>query len=75
MESKKYRVVEGYGTYFNKRWEVQEQYFYYENGEKVTSWHTVFHSKDKKMCDNVMKKYSEKPKKDYRIQSCEAFLV
>lgn len=71
METKKYRVVEGYGAYFNKRWEVQEQYSYYENGEKVTSWHTVLHSKDKKMCDDAMEKFLKMPKKDCKVSFLE----
>ena len=37
-----YRIIEGIGRFWNKRYEVQEKYSYYENGEKVYSWHTVF---------------------------------
>ena len=44
--AKEYRIKEGIGQYWNKRWEVQEKYFYYENGERVTSWHTVFHDRN-----------------------------
>ncbi len=59
----KYRLVEGIGQYFNKRWEVQERYSYYENGDKVESWHTVFTSKDKIRCQEVLNRYITEPKK------------
>lgn len=68
---KEYRIVEGIGQYFNKRWEVQEKYSYYENGEKIISWHTVFHSKDKKLCEEVLQKYKTMPQKDYRMPFLE----
>jgi hypothetical protein len=61
---KEYRIVEGYGQYFNKRWEVQEKYSYYENGEKIEAWHTVFHSVDKDRCIEVMKRYETEPTKE-----------
>lgn len=72
---KKYKIVEGMGQYFNKRWEVQEKYSYYENGKKITSWHTIFQSKDKTLCENVMKKYLKKPRKDYKIPLSEEDLM
>lgn len=65
-----YRIVESYGSHFNKRWEVQEKYSYYENGERISSWHMVFHSQDKTECEKVMQKYLAEPKKDYKIP-CE----
>lgn len=54
---KEYRIVEGIGQYWNRRWEVQEKYHYYENGKLITLWHMVFHSKDRKSCEDVLKKY------------------
>lgn len=63
----KYRLVEGIGQYFNKRWEVQERYSYYENGKKVESWHTVFTCKDKSRCKEVLNRYITEPKKDHRL--------
>ena len=68
---KEYRIVEGIGQYFNKRWEVQEKYSYYENHEKSISWHTVFHSMDKKRCEEVLQKYKTMPQKDYRMPFLE----
>ena len=32
---KEYRLIEGIGQYWNKRWEVQEKYSYYEDDKKV----------------------------------------
>ena len=68
---KEYRVKEGIGQYWNKRWEVQEKYSYYENGERVILWYTVFTSTDKKRCKEVMKHYQTKPRKDYRMPFIE----
>ena len=64
---KEYRLVEGIGQYWNKRWEVQEKYSYYEGEEKVIAWHTVFHSVDKKLCEKTLKKYQTGAQKDYRV--------
>lgn len=63
---KEYRIKEEIGQYWNKRWEVQEKYSYYENGELVTSWHMVYHSKDRESCEEVLKKYQTMPQKNYR---------
>ena len=68
---KEYRIKEGFGQHWNKRWEVQEKYFYYENGERITSWHTVFTSTDKNRCEEVMKRYQTEPRKDYRMPFIE----
>lgn len=68
--AKEYRIREGIGQYWNKRWEVQEKYSYYENGEFVTSWHTVFVSADKKNCEEVLKRYQTEPRKNYRCVPC-----
>ena len=69
--AKEYRIKEGIGQYWNKRWEVQEKYSYYENGKRVISWHTVFTSTDKKCCEEVMKRYQTEPRKDYRMPFIE----
>ena len=69
--AKEYRIKEGIGQYWNKRWEVQEKYFYYENGERVTSWHTVFHDRYKNRCEEVMKRYQTEPRKDYKMPFIE----
>lgn len=42
MDLKQYRMVEGIGSHWNKRLEIQEKYKYFENGELVYSWHLVF---------------------------------
>ena len=68
---KEYRIKEGIGQYWNKRWEVQEKYSYYENGKRVISWHTVFTSTDKKRCENVMKRQHTELKKDYSMPFIE----
>ena len=49
-----YRLIEGIGRFWNKQYKVQEKYSYYENGEKVYSWHTVFTSQDRKRCEVVL---------------------
>lgn len=64
---KEYIIKEGIGQYWNKRFEVQEKYSYYENGKYVISWHTVFTSTDKKRCEEVMKRYQTEPRKEYRM--------
>lgn len=65
-----YRIKKTIGPYWNRRWEVQEQYTYYENGELITSWYEIFHSSDRKMCEEVMKKrISEFPKSIQKISS------
>ena len=69
--AKEYRIKEGIGQYWNKRWEVQEKYFYYENGERVILWHTVFTSTDKNRCEEVMKRYQTEPRKDYKMPLIE----
>lgn len=49
-----YRLIEGIDRFWNKQYKVQEKYSYYENGEKVYSWHTVFTSPDRKRCEVVL---------------------
>lgn len=50
----KYRLIEGIGRFWNKLYKVQEKYSYYENGEKVYSWHTVYTSPDREKCEVVL---------------------
>ena len=68
---KEYRIKEGIGQDWNKRWEVQEKYSYYENEERVISWHTVFTSTDKNRCEEVMKRYQIEPRKDCKMPFIE----
>lgn len=57
---KEYRIIKGIGPYWNTRYEVQEKYSYYENGIQVAAWHTVFHSKDKWRCEDVIKRREQR---------------
>lgn len=50
---KEYRVKETIGPYWNRRYEVKEKYTYFDNGQERIGWHTVFHSKDRKLADIV----------------------
>ena len=68
---KEYRIKEGIGQYWNKRWEVQEKYSYYENGKRIISWHTVFTSTDKNRCEEIMKRYQTEPRKYYKMPIIE----
>lgn len=49
-----YRIKETIGSYFNRRFEVQNKYTYYENGEMKDGWIEVFHSPDRKRCEEVL---------------------
>lgn len=49
-ENGEYRLVEGYGQYFNKRYEVQKKYSYWENNKKVYGWCLEFHSENLQLC-------------------------
>lgn len=64
-----YRLIESYGPYFNKRWEVQEKYSYYDtDNKKIEAWHMVFHSEDKEKCEKVLNKYlSSEPRKHFQL--------
>lgn len=48
-----YRLIEGYGRYMERRYEVQEKYSYIENGETVISYHMVCHSTDLEMAKKM----------------------
>lgn len=56
---KEYRIVEGIGPYWNKRWELQEKYSYCEwvgnKIERIFSWHTVCHG-TKEFCEEALKR-------------------
>ena len=63
-----FRLVEGYGNHNEKRWEVQRKYKYLDcKGEIVYSWSLVFHSADKKLCEEVLEKCKNNLIKDYKI--------
>lgn len=63
-----FRLVEGCGNHNEKCWEVQRKYKYLNNnGDWIYTWALVFHSVNKKMCEEILKKYNNKPPKDYRI--------
>ena len=49
-----YRIKETIGGYFNRRFDVQKKYTYYENGEMKEGWLEVFHSPDRKRCEEVL---------------------
>ena len=51
-----YRIVEGIGRFWNKQYQLQKKYSYYENGEKIYSWYIVFTSPDRKMCEQALAK-------------------
>ena len=53
MDLKEYRMVEGIGNHWNRRWEIQEKYKYFENGEWIEAWHMIFWSSDKARCEEV----------------------
>ena len=59
MDLKEYRMVEGIGNYWNRRWEIQEKYKYFENGEWIEAWHMIFWSSDKARCEEVFEKYKK----------------
>ena len=49
-----YRIVEGIGRFWNKQYQLQKKYSYYEKGEKIYSWYIVFTSQDRKMCEEAL---------------------
>lgn len=62
---KEYRLIEGFGQHWNKRFEVQEKYYRYEGEKRIKSWHIVFHCANKKRAEEVLKKYQTEPQKNY----------
>lgn len=68
-----FRIIEGYGNHNEKRWEVQRKYKYLNNNNDwIYTWALVFHSVNKKLCEEVLKKYNDNPSKDYRIDFSDA---
>ena len=59
----KYRMVQGIGLYWNRRWEIQKRYTYYErkHGElkEIIGWHMVFWSSNKERCEEVFRRYRD----------------
>lgn len=51
-----YRIVEGIGRFWNKQYQLQKKYSYYEKGEKVYSWYIVLTSPDRKWCEEALAK-------------------
>lgn len=49
-----YRIVEGIGRFWNKQYQLQKKYSYYEKGEKVCSWYIVLTSPDRKWCEEAL---------------------
>ena len=67
-EDNNYRVVDGYGPYMNKRYEIQEKYSYCENDELVQSWHMIFYAPELNLClETYEKNYKGKPIKKYSL--------
>jgi len=53
-----YRIAEGYGNYFNKRYEVQKRYYYPDSsGKLIEAWGLCFHSTSYEECEKILKKY------------------
>ena len=74
-KSNEYRIIEGYGNHMEKRFEVQEKYTYYDNGEWIDSWHMVFHSTNVNDCIAVRDEYMKNPPKKWGISLEEALEV
>lgn len=71
-ENGKYRLIEGYGPYMNKRYEVQEKYTYYnENLEPVTSWHMECHSSDFDTAKQMYKRRIERTEHEQKRSCCD----
>lgn len=65
---RQYRMVEGIGSYWNKRWEIQEKYKYFENDEWVHSWHLVFWSSNKAKCEEKLEKYKKEAEMEEKLR-------
>lgn len=57
---KEYRIKETVGSYWNRQYEVQEKYTYYDNEVKKQGWFQVFHSRDRSRCEEVLKRLQSK---------------
>lgn len=53
----KYRLVTGYGWHNELRYEVQEKYSYYDNGNKVESWRLICWSSDRLKAKEMFMRY------------------
>lgn len=49
-----YRIKETIGSYWNRQFEVQKRYTYFDNGKMKEGWLEVFHSRDRKRCEEVL---------------------
>lgn len=58
--NEKYRLVRCYGTHSQLRYEIQEKYSYYENGNKVESWKLVYWSSDKLKAKEMFMRYKHR---------------
>ena len=65
---RQYRMVEGIGSHWNKRWEIQEEYKYFENDEWVHSWHLVFWSSNKTKCEEKLEKYRKEAEMEEKLR-------
>ena len=56
MNTNIYRIVKGIGSYWNSRYELQKQYFYYDGDKKVTSWGLEMWSSRKELVIEALNK-------------------
>ena len=56
MNTNIYRIVRGIGPYWDSRWELQKQYFYYDGDKKVTSWSLEMWSSRKELVIEALNK-------------------
>lgn len=65
--NEKYRLVQCYGTHSQLRYEIQEKYSYYDNGNKVESWRLVCWSSDRLKAKEMFMRYTKhESKKKYK---------
>ena len=65
--NEKYRLVQCYGGYSQLRYEIQEKYSYYDNGNKVESWRLVCWSSDRLKAKEMFMRYTKhESKKKYK---------
>ena len=68
---KNYRLVECYSTYnFYLRYEIQEKYSYYNDGESIESWKLVCWSNDRLKAKEMFMRYKNY-KKDDKHKKCK----
>jgi hypothetical protein len=71
--NKEYKIVQGIGHHWNRRWELLEKNY---NG----IWNCVYHSKDRKLVEDALKDRMENPdnyifKRDVPIELLENYDV